>query len=53
MFAPVVTVSNPQLYRLYPREYQYWDAQVHGFVQDIQNKAPAVYQKRTLFEIKK
>lgn len=47
MFVPV-TVNNPQ-HRGYPRTAQNFNAQARAFVEEIQSKAPAVYQNRTLF----
>ena len=47
MFVPV-SVYNPQ-HRSYPRGAHNFDAQVRSFVEEIQKKAPAVYQNRPLF----
>ena len=47
MFVPV-SVNNPQ-HRAYPRGAQRFGAQPLTFVEDIQKRAPAVHQTRTLF----
>ncbi len=47
-FVPI-TVYNVQ-HRDYPRMMENYDAQVHAFVQEIQNRAPIAYRNRTLFD---
>ncbi|KAL9950943.1 hypothetical protein ACROYT_G043518 [Oculina patagonica] len=44
-----ITVHNGQ-HRDYPRMKGNFDAQVHAFVQEIQNRAPIAYRNRTLFD---
>ena len=48
MFVPVA-VNNPQ-HHTYPKATRNYDAQARAFVEEIQSKAPAVYQNRTLFD---
>ncbi|KAL9950945.1 hypothetical protein ACROYT_G043520 [Oculina patagonica] len=48
LFVPI-TVYNGQ-HRDYPRMQENYDAQVHAFVEEIQNRAPIAYRNRTLFE---
>ncbi|XP_078367091.1 uncharacterized protein LOC144651092 isoform X1 [Oculina patagonica] len=47
MFVPI-TLTNQQ-HRGYPREAQNFTAQARDFVEEIQNRAPVVYQNRSLF----
>ncbi|KAL9950944.1 hypothetical protein ACROYT_G043519 [Oculina patagonica] len=47
-FVPI-TVYNDQ-HRDYPRKIENYDAQVHAFVEEIQNRAPIAYRNRTLFD---
>ncbi|XP_078354583.1 uncharacterized protein LOC144639185 isoform X1 [Oculina patagonica] len=48
LFVPI-TAYNGQ-HRDYPRMEKNYDAQVHAFVEEIQNRAPIAYRNRTLFE---
>ncbi|XP_078354580.1 uncharacterized protein LOC144639181 [Oculina patagonica] len=48
LYVPI-TVYNGQ-HRAYPRIQENYDAQVRAFVEEIQNRAPIAYQKRTLFK---
>ncbi|KAL9950940.1 hypothetical protein ACROYT_G043514 [Oculina patagonica] len=48
LFVPI-TAYNGQ-HRAYPRVQGNYDAQVHAFVEEIQNRAPIAYRNRTLFE---
>ena len=44
-----ITVYNLQ-HRPYPRSKENRNTQVHAFVEEIQNRAPKAYRKRTLFK---